>query len=78
MAVRKTEEFRQRLRETVTRETLLLVIGYIEAASEELTDLMIHADETDQLLRLQGLVRGYREVAEKLRRVHGVTSVMLP
>ena len=67
----RVNEFKQRIKETVSRDVLLLVIGYIEAASEELTDSMIYADETDKTLRLQGQVRGYKEIACDLSRLHG-------
>ncbi|MBR5882421.1 MAG: hypothetical protein IKY97_02955 [Mailhella sp.] len=70
MARSKVNELKQRLKDTVSREVLQLVIGYIEAASEELTDSMIYADETDKTLRLQGQVRGYRDIAHALSRVH--------
>ncbi len=70
MARSRVNEFRQRLKDTVSREVLQLVIGYIEAASEELTDSMIYADETDKTLRLQGQLRGYKDIVRNLSRVH--------
>ena len=63
-------EFQQRIRDQVSREALLLVIGYIEAASKELTGEMIYADDTDKTLRLQGQVRGHEDLARAFRRMY--------
>ena len=59
------------IRERLSRDQLLLVAGYIESASQELTDEMINADDgAEDILRRQGVIRGYRDVARRLCRVH--------
>lgn len=63
-------DFRQMIRERVSSDALLLVIGYIEAASKELTAEMIYADDTDKTLRLQGQVRGHEDMVRAFRRMH--------
>ena len=71
MAQLNRKEFEQLIREKLSREQILLVAGYIELASKELTKEMVYADGgADKLMRMQGEVRGYEEVVRRLRRVH--------
>lgn len=60
----------QAIRDRVSKDSLLLVIGYIEESSEELTSTMIYTDDADKTRLMQGMVRGQKEVASKLRRLY--------
>ena len=67
---RELNEIRTLVKEQVSRESLFLVCELIEAASRELTAEMVNANETEQLLRKQGEVRGCAYVKGLLARVH--------
>lgn len=60
----------QAIRDRVSKDSLLLVIGYIEESSEELTSTMIYTDDADKTRLMQGMVRGQKDVASKLRRLY--------
>ena len=60
----------QAIRDRVPGECLLLVIGYIEESSKELTSTMIYTDDADKTRLMQGMVRGQNDLAYKLRRLH--------
>lgn len=64
------KKFEQDILARVSGETLHIVIGYIEEASEELTSTMIYTDDAEKTRLLQGMVRGYKDVAYKLRRLN--------